>query len=86
MQVISFGFKLTVNQFGYVRAKHNSSNHKSKSFHSSRQFAVFVWRGCGDNEVERAEKAETSRLEALAVGKACYALYSYSRLKEREPL
>ena len=28
-----------------------------------------------------------SRLEALAVGKACYqSLYSYSKLKKREPL
>ena len=32
-------------------------------------------------------KAEISRLDALAVGKTCYArLYSYSRLKKKEPL
>ena len=41
--------------FGYIRAKHKLSNQqviKSKSFHSSRYFAVFGWRGFGENEVE----------------------------------
>ena len=46
-------FLRPVNRFSYFRAKHNnSSNHKSKSFDSSRQFAVFVWRGFGENGVE----------------------------------
>ena len=41
----------------------------------------------GKNEVDRTGKAEISRLEAPAVGKACYArLYSYSRFKKREPM
>ena len=41
----------------------------------------------GGNGVEWTRKAEMSRLEALAVDKACYArLYSNSRLKHREPL
>ena len=31
--------------FGYIRPKHKSSNHKSQSFHSSKHFTVFVWRG-----------------------------------------
>ena len=46
--------------------------------------AVFVWRGFGENEVEWIGKADISRLEALAVGKACYArLCFYSRLNNR---
>ena len=41
------GFYRAVNRFGYIWAKHNSSNHTSKSFHSSRDFAIFVWWGFG---------------------------------------
>ena len=66
-----------------------SSNHTSKSFHSSKHFAVFVWKGFGENEVqaELTEKAKTSRLDTLAAGKACYAwLYAYSRFNKKEPL
>ena len=61
---------------------------KSQSFDSSKHFAVFVWRGFGENEVEWTGEAEISRLEALAVGKACFArLYSsYSRLGKRKHL
>ena len=48
---------------------------------NSRRLPAFVWRGFGENEVERSGKAEISRIEALAEGKACYArLYTYSRL------
>ena len=54
----------------HVRANHNSSIYKSKSVHSSRHFAVFVWRGFVENEVERTGEADISRLETLAAGKA----------------
>ena len=46
-----------------IRTKHNPSDHKSKSFHGSRHFAVIVWRGFGENEVDWARKAEICRLE-----------------------
>ena len=46
-----------------------------------------VYIGSGGNEVELTGKADISRLDALAVGQACYArLYSYSRLKQWELL
>ena len=58
-----------------------------KSFRIGRQFAVFVWRGCGENEVEFTGRANISGHRALAVGKACYSmLYSYSRRNKNEPL
>ena len=78
-----------MNHFGNepIRAKHHSSTRKTKSVNSSRHFAVFDWRGFGENEVESTGRAKISRLEALAVGKACYARhYSYSRFKKRELL
>ena len=36
----------------WVMAEHNSSNLNAKSLYSSRHFAVFVWRGFGEDEVE----------------------------------
>ena len=35
------GFERPAERFGYVRAKNNSSNHKSKSFYSYIHFAVY---------------------------------------------
>ena len=58
-------------------------------FHSSRQFSFHsLWlERFRKKEVEWTRNAKISRLEALEVGKACYArLHSYSRLKKREPL
>ena len=54
---------------------------------SQDHFAVFVSRGFGKNEAERTGKANISRLEVLAVVKACYAgMYSHSTFRKREPL
>ena len=51
------------------------------------QFQTFVWRDLGENEVECTGKAEISRLDAFAAGKgSCARLYSYPRLRNREPL
>ena len=70
----------------YQGETQSSSNQKSKPFHSSGHFSVFVWRGYGKNQAEWTGKSEMSSLEALVVGKACcYAWqYSYSRLTEME--
>ena len=43
--LVNSSLERPVNRFGYIRAKHNSCNRKSKSFHSSRHFAVFVRTG-----------------------------------------
>ena len=48
------------------------------------QSLFLQWRGFGKDKVELTGKADMSRLEALAVGKACYArLYSYSRRNKK---
>ena len=64
-----------VNRFGYIGAKHNSSNHRSKSVHSSRHSAVSVWRGFGDDEVVNREGLNQQARR-----------YNYSRLNKMEPL
>ena len=59
--------------------KRNSSHHhawyQSNSFHSSTDISQSLfWRGFGEEDVESLWKAEISRLEALAAGKAVIAM------------
>ena len=55
----------------------DSSNHKSKSLHSSRHFAFFVWRGLGENEVEWTGQAYISWQEARPGSRQSMSSYIY---------
>ena len=80
-----------VNHFGYTRAQHNSPNHKSQFFLFFFTVSDIFHKSSFREVLEKMKSNEPgsqtiSRLEALAAGKACYArLYSYARLKQREP-
>ena len=78
-------FKLGWQLVIIISGQNNSSNHKSKSFRSSKHFVVVVWRGFGNTEVERTGKAEI--INARGPGsshKACCARYSTPGLKLKE--
>ena len=58
----------------------------SQSYHSPRHFAVFVWRGVGENRKGRNEWARGRPWQYLKYVMRQSGILTYSRHKKREPL